>query len=253
MLVSVAQAQIFLLALTRVLAVIIHIPVMGGNSIPTHIRLGLGIILTAVIIKWDPLPATADTLGLLPLTFAIVQELIIGTFIGFAADLTFSLFQIAGETMSTSSGFNAAKTMNPTFGESGSALDQLFVIVASLIFLIVNGHHTVILAIQRTFVLIPVNTALPVLSGERAYRMVGEIILAGIQLALPVMATLLLTDLILGLLSRVAPQIQVFFLGIPLKMGLGLLVFGMTLASLIPLITDRMSNLGNRMLGLLGG
>jgi flagellar biosynthesis protein FliR len=253
MLVSVAQAQIFLLSLTRILAVLIHIPVLGGTTIPTQVRLGLGFLLTAVLIKWGPLPANTEALGLLPLTFAILKEMIIGTLAGFSANLTFAAIQIAGETMSNSAGFSAGRTLNPLMGDTGSSLEQLFVMMSMLIFLLINGHHTVLLALQRTFVMIPVNTPLPDFLTDRAFRMVSELIIAGIRMALPVMGTLLLADITLGLLSRVAPQVQVFFLGLPLKVGAGILVVGLTMTVIVPMVADRLNAIGERMLWLLGG
>ena len=99
-----------------------------------------------------------------------------------------------------------------------------------LIFVVLNGHHFVIQAVQQSFVLIPLQSAIPFDSPERLLTMTAGLISTGIQMALPVMCAIFLADLALGLLARVAPQVQVYFLGLPLKIGLGMIVFSMTFA-----------------------
>jgi flagellar biosynthetic protein FliR len=143
--------------------------------------------------------------------------------------------------------------MNPTLGESGTALDQIYVMVTMLIFLIINGHHAVILAVQKTFQVLPINQPLPAFTGEVVMSMTAQLILLGIQIAMPVAGALLLADITLGLLARVAPQIQVFFLGLPLKIALATFAVGLIFSISLPTITELFNSLGPRMLKLLGG
>jgi len=253
MIISVAQAQLFLLALTRILAIIVQIPVLGGSLIPTQVRIAFGIVLAVVITPWTvQLPATATELPLLGLVSALFNELIIGILAGFAASLTFNALQIAGEMITQSSGFGSGRVLNPLLEQSGSALDQFFVYIAILIFMTINGHHTVIMAIQRTFAVLPINQPLPDFTANRMLMLVGQMIATGIQIALPVVAALLLADITLGLLARVSPQIQVFFLGLPLKIGLALIAVGLVFVVAMPVFEDLFNNLGERMLRLLG-
>jgi flagellar biosynthetic protein FliR len=100
---------------------------------------------------------------------------------------------------------------------------------------------------------IPINGTMPDFSLEVLIRMTSGLITSGVQMSIPIMATLLLSDMTLGLLSRVAPQVQIFFLGIPLKIGLGLVVLSMTLVILLPTISTLLSELAARSLRLLGG
>jgi len=253
MIISVAQTQIYFLALTRVLAIIIHIPVLGGRMIPIKVRLALGILLTAVLVPWEPLAVDTEALSLFGLTIEIGREIIIGTIAGFAASLTFGAVQIAGEAMSTGSGFSAARIMNPAFGSSGSAMDQLFTFIALLLFLVLNGHHQFLIALQSTFRIIPLRSELPILESVPLIRMFADLVTLGIQMALPVMCTMLLTDIVLGLLARIAPQVQVFFLGLPLKISLGIVAFIFTFNVATPLLSDLLKNIGPRMIELLGG
>lgn len=251
--VSVAQAQFFFLALTRVLALLARLPVLGGQTIPTSVRIGLGILLTTLIFPWQSIAKDAPALSLFPFTVAILRELIIGLTAGLALDLTFGALQAAGELIGLGSGFAAGRYLNPLMGDSGSVLDQFFVMLAMLIFLIINGHLKVIAALAQTFEVLPLNTSLSSLPLEEILHTSAILILNGIQIALPVYGALLLADLGLGLLARTAPQIQVFFLGLPLKIGAGLLVLGMSLAYTLPGLISLLEQAGPRMLRLLGG
>jgi len=253
MIISIAQTQMFLLALTRVLAILIQVPVLAGNLVPNQVKIGLGVMLTAILIPWNPLPANSAELPVLGLVMAIGRELVIGLLAGFAATLTFNVFQVAGEMMALGSGFGSGRIMNPSLGSEGTAMDQIYVMFAILVFLIINGHHSVILAVQKTFEILPINKPLPAFTGEVVMGMTAQMIATGVQIALPVAGALLLTDITLGLLARVAPQIQVFFLGLPLKIALAVFAVGLIFANSVPTITGLFNSLGSRMFKLLGG
>jgi flagellar biosynthetic protein FliR len=251
MIVSVAQAQLFFLALTRIMAMTINIPVLGGKNIPNQVRIGLGLVLALVLIPWQPLPAGTETIGFLGFAVAIGKEALIGTLAGFAASLTFGAIQIAAEIMELGSGFASGHVLNPSMGNTGSAYNQLFVILSTLYFLVIDGHHTVLIAMERTFKVIPINGSLPFNSLDALIQMTSQLIASGIQLALPVMVALFLTDMTLGLLARVAPQVQVYVLGLPLKVGVSLIAMGMLFTIILPHLADLYQSIGNRMLQLL--
>jgi len=251
MIISVAQAQLFFLALTRILAVLIHIPVLGSQNSPNQIRIGLGLVLTLVLIPWQPLPPDAQTMGLIAFSVAIGKELLIGTLSGFASALIFGAVEMAGEVMGMGSGFGSSRIFNPTINESGSAFNQLFVIIASMYFMVVDGHHAILIALERTFKVIPINGDLPINSLESLMKITAQLFITGVQLALPVMVALFLADLTLGLLARVAPQVQVFFLGLPLKVGVSLIGIGLLFSVIFPSLNSLYQSIGPNMLQLL--
>lgn len=251
MIISIAQAQLYFLVFTRIMATIIHVPVLGGQGIPNQVRIGLGLLLAAVLIPWQPLSADVQSLSLLAFTIAIAKEIIIGTLAGFAADMVFGAAQIAAETMGLGSGFSSGRVFNPTFSESTSAFDQVFIMVSMMVFLLINGHHGFLLGLQRSFEILPVNGEIPFNSMEALLRTFAELVGTGVRIALPVMAALFLTDLALGLLARVAPQVQVFFLGLPLKVGVSLFAMGLLFMVIFPTLSNLYQSIGERMLYLL--
>lgn len=235
------------------MATIIHIPVIGGRMIPNPIKIGLGLLLAILMIPDQTLIANAENMPFFEFGVAIGKEVLIGTIAGFAAVLTFGVFQITGHLMGLGSGLTSGQILNPALEDNGTSLDQIFIITTMLIFLAINAHHTFLLGLHRTFIILPINSPIPHFSLEILIRMTSALISSGVQMSLPILGTLLLSDITLGLLSRVAPQIHVFFLGIPLKIGLGLLALTFTLAMIWPNITALLSELGARTLQLLGG
>lgn len=250
--ISIAQAQLFFLALTRIMSILIHVPVLGGRIIPNPIKIGLGITLTIIMLPWEPLPPDAVQMPWMGFAVGIGKELLIGTLVGFAAVLTFNVIQIAGQMMGLGSGFAAAQILNPAMEDTGTPLSQVLTMTALLIFLVINGHHDFIKGLQGTFALVPVNGDLPETGMNTLIALTGGMISTGIHMSLPVFGTVLLTDLTFGLVARVAPQIHVFFLGIPLKIIVGLLALSMGLSILMPTLRDLFHSLGLRGLQLLG-
>ena len=245
--ISVLQAQLFFLAFTRIMAVMIHVPALGGQNIPSQVRIGLGLTLALVLFPLQSAP-TGEMIGAFAFGIGIGKEIIIGTLVGFAADLAFGAIQIAGSAMGMGSGFESGRIFNPSLGEAGSAFDQIFVMTAAMIFLIIDGHHLVLIALQKTFTAVPLNGALPFNGLEAVLRMTSVFVASGVHMALPVMAALFLTDLTLGLLARIAPQVQVYFLGLPVKVVVAMIAMGMTFAVVFPYLGSLFKSMAENML-----
>lgn len=252
MIIALAQVQVFILAFTRIMAAAVQVPVLAGRAIPNRVRVPLGLLLAVLLVPWAPLEADVEPLGLFGFGAALVREFVLGWAIGFVAALTFGAVQTAGEYVSTGGGFAAGRVINPAFDNASTALDQLFLILASLIFMSLNGHHLVLLGIAGTFRALPVAGPLPMFSLERLLTLSQSLLTAGLMLALPVLAASLMADLTLGLLARVAPQIQVFFLEAPLKVVIVLATLIASLGVIVPGLTALMRDIGPRMQWLAG-
>jgi len=252
MLISVAQFQLFFLALTRIMAILVTMPFLGGSTVPNSVKVSLGFILTITLIPWQPLSAESPVMGLFPFGLAILQELIIGLVAGFAVSLTFAVFQMVGKLMELGAGFSAGQIFNPTLGEMASSYDQLFMMVVFVYFFTINGHHMFLIGLEKTFQVLPVHSGLGNLAAERVITLFQTMIVSAFQLALPVMGAILLADLTLGLLARVAPQIQVFFLGLPVKVWLGIVALGISFSAILPLAGKVFLQMSQRMQYLLG-
>ncbi len=253
MIVSIAQAQMFFLAFTRILAMIISLPMLGGNNIPMQVRVGVGFILTMVLVPWQkPLPPDAEALPVFVLAVGVLKEMIIGILMGFAAVLTFGAIQVAANFMGLNTGFAAGQILNPTFGSSGSAYDSLYLIICTIFFLAIDGHLMFIKAMALTFNVIPVNSPLPAFSIEPLLTITSTLIRSGVQLSLPVIAAVVMGDITSGLLARVAPQVQVFFLFINVKILLSLVAIVLAFNITMPWLRDMFQQIAPRSLMLIG-
>ena len=243
--------QVFLLTLTRTAAMVGTMPVLNGRGVPMLTKVGLAGILALVLMpaQAQQVPGLPDSLWSFAL--AIGQELLIGLLIGFASGLVFDSLQMAGQIVGLQIGLNVAASIDPvSSGQQLSYIDQLYSIIAVLIFFTINGHHWLIMAMQQSFQLVPLSSLL-VSSAlmDELLVLLSSLFVITLRIAMPVLATLLLADLAMLVIARTVPQLQVFFLGIPIKVAAGFF----TLMVSIPMVALLMGDVFRGLLGDLTG
>lgn len=215
--------------LSRILGLIAAAPLFGNAAVPATVKVALGALLAMIIAPGVPaLPAVnpMSLAGLLILT----QEMLVGLAMGFTIRIVFSAIEMAGEISSLTMGLGFASFFDPQTKGRSSAISQFLVMLATLMFLTVNGHLVLLAALAESFVSLPISAS-PISGGgfQQLAAWGGEIFRSGLQIALPVIAALLLTNVALGILTRAAPQLNIFGIGFPVTLGVGLLVIGMVL------------------------
>jgi flagellar biosynthetic protein FliR len=149
------------------------------------------------------------------------------------------------------SGFQSGQLFNPFFNASSSAMDQFYSLMAIALFLVINGHHWLLWAVVKTFDIAPAGTSsLAPITLDRLMAIFNDTFKAGVSLALPVVGTLILTDVGLGLIARAVPQIQVFFVGLPLKVGLGFIVLALSFPVALPVMESLFKQMIVNVLGI---
>lgn len=252
---STLQLFNLFLIFVRILAVFMSTPIFNSRSIPTLAKIGLAGLLSIIFLPLLEIPSGAGLTVLptntLSLVLMIAQEVLVGVLIGFVTGLVFTTVSIAASMMSLQVGFRSANLFDPFINTPTSALEQFYTLLAIALFLNINGHHWFIQALARTFQVLPLGSfVLDQITIERLVMFTGEIFISATRIALPVMGTLLLTDLGLGLIARAVPQIQVFFLGLPVKIGLGLVTLAFTLVLTVPLIKQLFSEISSNILAI---
>ncbi len=203
----------YFLALVRVLAAMSLNPLFGSQRIPIMMRIVPGLFFTLAI--FPPGKPQAGTIRLDPLSIA--GELLIGLLAGFAVALVFASFQICAAIVSANS-INLGGIFDPRMDMGSNAIEQLFGLLAVLLFLQTDGHHLFLAGLQRLFVTVPLGHVPTTLhEPEILGILVGSIFTAAVQMALPCLAALLLADVALGILARVAPQLNLLAMGLPIK------------------------------------
>ncbi len=237
------------LMFVRILAMFMTAPIFSSKNIPNIAKIGFSGILAMILLPFDGVPPAPTQLA--PFVLSVAQEVLLGALLGFASNLVFVAVSMGAGMMGLQVGFRAASLFNPVFNASSAALDQFYSFLVAALFLAIDGHHWLILALSRTFKTIPVGTfAFTAITTDRLVAMTAQAFVAAVQIALPVVGVLLLTDVGLGLIARAVPQVQIFFLSLPLKIGLGLLMLALTLSVTLPMIKDYLATTVSNLMAL---
>jgi flagellar biosynthetic protein FliR len=213
----------------RVLALFSALPVLGQRTVPMRVRVGLAmLIVVAAQASLPPMPAVAlDS----PLAFALIaQNVLIGLTIAFSVRIVFAAVEFAGELIGLQMGLNFAGFFDPASGSQGTATSRLFGTTVAFLFIAVNAHLLVVAAVAQSFHAFPVAPEpFAFLRAMRPAAWGAEIFGTGLWIALPLVAMLLFVNLVLGVISRVASQMNVFAIGFPVTLGVGLVGIVLTL------------------------
>jgi flagellar biosynthetic protein FliR len=219
--------QVYFLILMRVASVVMTMPVLSSRNIPAPAKIGLSAILGFVLA-----PSVATQMPSVPIampTFvlAIAQEVLLGLLFSFVVQIVFSGIQMAGQVLGIQMGLNIATTLDPvTNAGQISYIDQLYGLLAGMVFLTINGHHWVLQALATSFEIVPVGQMqLNQAVSNDIVALVGQSLVISIKIGLPIAAALLLTDIAFLIIGRTAPQMNIFMVGQPVKIGVGLIAF----------------------------
>ncbi|AVR04803.1 flagellar type III secretion system protein FliR [Pluralibacter gergoviae] len=232
--------------LLRILALIATAPILSEKSVPKRVKLGLGVLIAVIVAP--SLPATDVTIFSGNALWLALQQILIGTLIGFTMQLAFAAVRTAGELIGLQMGLSFATFVDPGSHLSMPVLARIMDLLALLLFLTFNGHLWLISALVDTFHTLPVGgNPLNANAFMALTRTGGLIFLNGLMLALPVITLLLTLNLALGMLNRMAPQLSVFVIGFPITLTVGIIL----MAALMPLIAPFCEHLFSELFNLL--
>lgn len=213
---------LFLWPFARVAAFIMVCPLLGHSSVPNQVKIGMAVMLAVVMAP--SMPAMPD----IPIyswagVGILVEQILIGLTLGFVIQIMFTVVQAAGEFVGLQMGLAFATFFSPDTGTNTMILSRLLYFVTLLIFLALNGHLIAIEILSTTFTTLPIaSMSLNAGAWELLVRFGSTIFIAGMLLALPLMGSLLIINLSLGILNRTAPQFTVFSIGFPMSLTAGL-------------------------------
>lgn len=215
--------------LFRILGLIAASPLYGNRSIPARTKVILGIALTLVIAPTVPAVAPLDPVSL-PGLLIVAQQLLIGLAMGFSIRIIFSAVEIAGEIIGLTMGLGFATFFDPQSQGRSSAISQFLALMATMAFLAVDGHLVLVQILAESFVTLPISSnPIAAFGFKQVADWGGKIFSAGLQLSMPILAALLLVNIALGILTRAAPQLNLFGIGFPLTLATGFLMIWMIL------------------------
>lgn len=220
----------------RLSAFFVIVPVMGARLVPTRVRLGLSLVITVLIYPALPDMPVIEAVDVQ--TFIIIAEqILIGTTLGFLVFVIFQIFILAGQTISMQMGLGFASMVDPANGVSVAVLSQWYQVLVTLVYLAINGHLLTLEVVIDSFFSLPVGQGLFSTDSWFVLAEFGAwLFRASLMLALPAVCALLLVNISFGVMTRAAPQLNVFALGFPITMMGGLVIVWVSYAAAAPLV-----------------
>lgn len=232
----------FILVLVRMTSFVVSWPVFGVPVVPGPLKVLLGLVLSILLfptLSWED-PSFMTHLQSLEIVMLFVKEAFLGLCLGYLGRLFFYTISIAGEIISVSIGISSAQLFNPNLEGQSSVTNQFLVGIATLFFLAIQGHHLFLTAIQQSFQLVPITQSVVAFEAFSKFGEVAQTItIIGLKMSAPVLMAVLFMNLVMAVIGRAVPQINVLITSLPVNILVGFLVLTVSL----PLILVQMDGL----------
>jgi flagellar biosynthetic protein FliR len=234
-----ALAAAFLLTFARVGTMVMLLPGIGELSVPSRVRLTIALVLTAILLPAHQKAYAIDLKALGPVLLLLFQELVIGAVLGLTARLAISALQVTGSVVAQQLGLGFVTAVDPTQNQQGLLVGNFLTVLGVAMVFATDLHHLVIAALNDSYTIFQPGE-LPLMgdAAQHVTRIIATAFRIGIQLSAPFLVFGLLFNFGLGLLSRLMPQMQVFFIGLPLSILLGLLLLLLVIGAMMGTFVD---------------
>lgn len=229
--------DIFLLVFVRMTGLFVVAPIFGRRNIPVYFKIGFSFFVSLILVNTTVLQTVQYDENLLGYALLVMKEFLIGLSMGYVAYLTYTAIYIAGEIIDMQIGFGVVNVLDPISNIQVPITSNIYFIVSMLLFLLMDGHHMLIRALFDSFLTLPLgkavfNAQIP----DSVLGIFGTVLSTGVRIAAPIVATVLIVDIALGTISRMVPQMNIFVIGMPLKIIVGLIVITITIPLFISIM-----------------
>ena len=232
-------AAAFMLTFARVGAMVMLLPGLGETNIPVRIKLSIALLLTLIILPLHRADYHIDMNSMAALLVMMVYEILIGIVLGATARVTLAALQVAGAVIAQQMGLGFVTSVDPTQGQQGVLIGNFLTLLGVTMLFATDSHYLVIAALNDSYRIFSPGEVMP--SGdvaELATRAFSAAFKIGMQLAAPFLVFGMVFNIGLGVLARLMPQMQVYFVGVPLSILAGFLIFGVVLAAMMGTYLD---------------
>ncbi len=229
-----ALAATFMLVFARIGAMVMLLPGFGEVNIPVRVRLGIALMLTLIMLPLHRAAYHVDLTAMAPLLVTLVHEIIIGVVLGATARMTLAALQVAGSVIAQQLGLGFVTSVDPTQGQQGALLGNFLTLLGLTLLFATDMHHLIIAALNDSYTIFAPGALLP--SGDvasLATRAFATAFKIGIQLSAPFIVFGIVFNLGLGVLARLMPQMQVYFVGVPLSILGGFLILAVIITTMM--------------------
>ena len=242
----------FLLIFIRMTGLFVVAPIFGRRNIPAYLKIGFSFFSALILINTIILPPPDYYGGILNFASLAIKEFMVGITIGFVAYLAFTAIYIAGEIIDMQIGFGIVNVIDPVSNIQVPITSNLYFIISMIVFLAVNGHHVLIKALFDSYTTIPLGGAVfDARIADGLIKAFGSIFFIGFKIAAPIIAAILITDVTLGTVSKMVPQLNVFVIGMPLKIFIGIVIVMLTIPMFILILESIFKVMDNSMLNFI--
>src|SRR5947199_2445949 len=234
-----ALAAAFMLVFARIGAMVMLLPGLGESNIPVRIKLAIALVLTLVILPLHRAASQIDLQSLAPLLVLMVHEIIIGIVLGATARVTLAALQVAGSVIAQQMGLGFVTAVDRTQGQQGLMIGNFLSLLGITLLFATDTHHLVIAALNDSYAIFSPGQMMP--SGDvaaLATRAFAAAFRIGMQLSAPFLVFGLVFNIGLGVLARLMPQMQVYFVGVPLAIVAGFLIFAVVITAMMGTFLD---------------
>lgn len=227
------KIALFFWPMVRISALFMTIPVFSARSAPVKVRVIISFFITLAVMPFLPALPNIELMSYYGVLVTI-QQLAIGLISAFILQMVFSIMLVAGQSIAYSMGLGFASMVDPASGVQVPVVAQIFVVSASLFFISMNGHLLAIELLIQSFISLPIGlVGLTMVDLWEVIIWSAEMFAGGVLLALPIMATILFINVSFGVASKAAPQLQIFGVGFPITIMLGLILIWIMIPNLI--------------------
>lgn len=223
----------FILIFIRMTGLFVIAPIFGRRNIPSYFKIGFALILSLILVNTIKAP-TLNYSSFFEYAFLVIKEFLVGLTIGYVAYLIFTAIYMAGQIIDMQIGFGMVNVLDPMSNIQVPITSNFYYIISMLMFLGMNGHFVLIKGLFESYKLVPLGAAT---FGEKLMNDIlnvfGSTFVLGFKISAPIVAAILITDISLGVISRALPQMNVFVVGMPLKIILGIAVMLITIPMFI--------------------
>jgi flagellar biosynthetic protein FliR len=234
-----ALGAAFMLVFARIGAMVMLLPGLGEVNIPVRIKLGIALALTLIILPLHRAAYHVDMQSITPLAVLMVHEIIIGVVLGATARVTLSALQVAGSIIAQQLGLGFVTSVDPTQGQQGVLIGNFLTLLGIALLFATDTHYLVIAALNDSYKIFSPGELMP--SGDvaaLATRAFAAAFKIGLQLSAPFLVFGLVFNIGLGVLARLMPQMQVYFVGVPLSIFMGFIILAAVLVSMMGTYMD---------------
>jgi flagellar biosynthesis protein FliR len=244
--ITAVQFETGLLIMVRVFTMLMIFPIFSSIQIPRHARFGLGLLISFLLFRIVPPIALLN--NYYDLIVAIIAQVVLGMIVGYIAQLVFVGIMFAGEVIDLQIGFAVANVINPSTQQNITIIGELELAIATLIFLATNGHHLFLQGMAGSFALAP----LPFIRLDPsvmndAVTFLSLALVNAFKIAAPPAAALFITNIGLALMARVAPQMNVFVIGFPIQIGVGLVTLAISMSLMATVLPEIFHDVARQM------